>query len=126
MLASAWWTKRRRPAPAEVRLIQGIAAQAAIAIVNARLYATAEAAAVNRERMRFDAVLHDTLSQTLFSMALRIDWCLRAARRPRQLRGKLRDIKCDTALMMTQIRQLLSPAPAVDIAGGVFSSRSEG
>lgn len=111
VLVCAWWTRRRRLAPEELRLLEEIAAQAAVAIINARLYAKADAMAVQRERMRMDSILHDTLSQTLFSVALRLGLCLHGLRSSK-LRPKLEAIKQDVALMMAQVRQLLAPGPA--------------
>lgn len=110
VLVCAWWNRRRRLAPEELHLLEGIATQAALAIINARLYAKADAMAVQRERMRMDSILHDTLSQTLFSVALRLGLCLHGLRSSK-LRPKLEAIKQDVALMMAQVRQLLAPGP---------------
>jgi len=122
VLVCAWWTQRRRLAPGELRLIEGIATQAALAIINARLYAKADAMAVQRERMRMDSILHDTLSQTLFSVALRLGLFLHECRSAK-LRPKLEAIKQDVALMMAQVRQLLAPGPTGDHG---FSARIQG
>ena len=106
MLVCAWWTRRRQPTPGELRLVEGIARQAAMAIVNARLYADAAAAAVSREHSRLDRMIHDTVNQTLFSVVLRIERCLRLG--PAHLRAILEEIRSDTSLVMTQVRQLIA------------------
>src|SRR5207249_5667818 len=51
----------------------------ALAIEAARLAANAEQVAVGRERTRMDTILHDTLSSTLFALALKLDGCLHRA-----------------------------------------------
>ncbi|PYO58852.1 MAG: hypothetical protein DMD83_01915 [Candidatus Rokuibacteriota bacterium] len=107
VLSCMWQTGRPRFTPEKVRLIEGIADQAALAIVNARLYEKAEELAVSRERIRVAAGLHDALSQTLFSVVLKLDWCLHHASRARGLRAKLKEIKRDAAFIMLQLRTLI-------------------
>ena len=53
-----------------LNLLPTIAAQAAIAIENARLYEDAQQAAVLEERNRLARELHDAVTQTLFSASL--------------------------------------------------------
>jgi two-component system nitrate/nitrite sensor histidine kinase NarX len=53
-----------------INLLPTIAAQAAIAIENARLYEQAQQAAVLEERNRLARELHDAVTQTLFSASL--------------------------------------------------------
>lgn len=55
---------------AHAERLQSFADQAAIAIQNARLLARAKRAAVIAERNRIASELHDTISQTLWSMSL--------------------------------------------------------
>lgn len=57
-------------------LLLAFAAQATIAIENARLYAQAEALARMRERQRIADALHDTLAQMLFTIGLEAEWCI--------------------------------------------------
>jgi signal transduction histidine kinase len=52
------------------RLAAAIATQAAIAIENARLYQQAQQVAALEERQRLARELHDSVSQSLFSMAM--------------------------------------------------------
>jgi GAF domain-containing protein len=111
ILVCAWWTQRRRLAPEERQLVEGIAAQAASAVLNARLYAEAGQAAVAAERIRLDNLLHDTLRQTLFSIALRIERCLRDGERISTVRPIIRAIKRDVSLMMNQFNELLPGDP---------------
>ena len=116
MLACAWWTARHRPGAGERQLVQGIAAQAAAAIINARLYAETAQAAIAAERIRIDNLLHDTFRQTLFSIGLRIERCLRSEQRLSAVRAIIRDIKRDVGVMMDQVNlvgALDSAAPAL-------------
>ena len=126
VLVCAWWTQRRALTPDERRLVEGIAAQAATAVLNARLYADAAQVAIAAERIRLDNLLHDTFRQTLFSIALRIERCLRAGQRMSTARPLIRAIKRDVGLMMEQFNQLLpvdSASPA--LAGPVGKPTSE-
>ncbi len=90
----------------DIQLAKTFADHAAIAQENSRLYAEAEELAANRERLRVARELHDTLSQVLFSIALKLDWCLHRAD-PRVGR-KLQEIRRETGLMMEQIRSLIA------------------
>jgi signal transduction histidine kinase len=51
-------------------LAQGVANQAAIAIVNARLFQQAQEAAVTTERLRLARDLHDSVTQALYTIQL--------------------------------------------------------
>jgi signal transduction histidine kinase len=55
-------------------LLLAFAAQATIAIENARLYAQAEELARLKERQRIAQALHDTVAQMLFSIGLEVQW----------------------------------------------------
>ena len=107
MLVCAWWVARRRIAPDELRLMEAMAGQAAVAIEAAWVAARAERVAVGRERTRMDGLLHDTLSSTLFGLALKLDACLHATECSDELRGKLEAVKGNAKAMMGQIRGLL-------------------
>jgi signal transduction histidine kinase len=54
----------------DMRMLQSLASQAAIAIENARLYERAQELAAVEERQRLARDLHDAVSQTLFSASL--------------------------------------------------------
>lgn len=107
MLVCAWWSARRRLSRNELRLVEGIADHAATAILNAQRYARAAQAAIDEERMRVDNVLHDTLRRTLFSVALRIERCLRDRQPSSTLRAMVREIKQEVSLMMTQVNDVI-------------------
>jgi PAS domain S-box-containing protein len=53
-----------------VRLVQALASQAAVAMENAKLYAQAQEAAALEERARLARELHDSITQSLFSMTM--------------------------------------------------------
>jgi hypothetical protein len=75
------------------------------------LYARAARVAMDAERARVDNLLHDTIRQTLFSIALRLERALRGRQGTSVLRMYLREIKHDVGLMMTQINQVVSFGP---------------
>jgi two-component system nitrate/nitrite sensor histidine kinase NarX len=60
----------RRFSEAEERLLEALAARAAIAIENAREYQDAQFAATLHERQRLARELHDAVTQTLFAAGL--------------------------------------------------------
>jgi GAF domain-containing protein len=60
----------RQFGPAELHLLNLFAQQAAIAIENARLYDQAQQAAVVEERSRLARELHDSVTQSLYSLTL--------------------------------------------------------
>jgi PAS domain S-box-containing protein len=84
--------------------------------------AAGERAAVSRERVRVASELHDALSQVLFSVALKLDWCLHRLPESSELRPKLEEIRHESGLMMAHIRALI--ARLADSSGGqTFSGR---
>jgi signal transduction histidine kinase len=115
----------RRFSDNEVLLAQTFAHQAAIAQENSRLYAEAEATAVERERVRMAAALHDTLSQVLFSIGLKLDWCLRHLMARSELRTKIEEIQRGTGFVMEQIRRLISQLSPEDDPGEGLGARLE-
>jgi two-component system nitrate/nitrite sensor histidine kinase NarX len=56
----------------QVRLLTGLASQAAVAIENARLYEQTEVFAASRERERIAREMHDSLAQTLAYLRLKM------------------------------------------------------
>ena len=118
ILVCSWWTQKRRFSDQEIELVRAIAAQAAIAIMNARLYAKAEELAVNRERVRVAHELHDRLSQSVFSLGLRLEWCLHHTPATSPVHDKLHDVWQEAGSIMSQMRHLiyrLSPESAAGI-----------
>lgn len=67
---TAWFPADREPTGEEIEFITAMGDQAAVAISNARLIDAAEAHAVLEERQRLARDLHDSVSQTLFSMTM--------------------------------------------------------
>ena len=117
ILVCTWWDRKRRFSNQELDLVRAIAAQAAVAIVNARLFANAEQLAISRERVRVAHELHDRLSQTVFSLGLRLEWCLHHTPPESPVRGKLHEVWQDAGAIMSQMRHLidrLSPETSTD------------
>src|SRR2546422_5606416 len=113
VLACAWWTRRHRVTREEISLMESLAGPAAVAIENARLYAKAAQAAVDQERVRVDKILHDTLRQTVFSMAMKIEMGLLGPGKASALRAVLKAVKADAGLVMEQMREVLPPGAAL-------------
>ena len=108
LLVCVWWNRRHRFEPETVALLEGIAGLAAVALSNANRYSKAEAMAVTRERLRVARELHDTLNETIFSTALKLDACCREVPADMEgLRDKLDEVKQSTGNIMGQIRQLI-------------------
>ena len=108
VLVCVWWTKRHRFDAETLSLLEGIAGLAGVALANAGLHSQVEATAINRERIRVAHELHDTLNQTVFSTALKLDACVRDIPPGAPgLRDKLEDIRRNTVTIMANIRQLI-------------------
>ncbi|HEV8440756.1 MAG TPA: GAF domain-containing protein [Methylomirabilota bacterium] len=109
VLVCVWWTKRHRFTPDKVRFLERIAGLAGLALANAHRYRRAEVAGINRERARIARRLHDTLNQTMFGAAIKLDMCIHAVPPElSELRRDLEEIKRDFGLIMGQVRQLMS------------------
>lgn len=124
VLICVWWTKRARFRPATLRLLEGIANHAALALGNARLYRQAEVAVINRERNRLSRSLHDALNQTVFSAALKLDVCLNGI--PSEmpgLRAELETVKRSIGMIMGQIRQFVGELAPEHLVAMRFSER---
>lgn len=108
VLVCVWWAKRHRFDAESLALLEGIAGLAGVALSNARRYSQAEVLAVTRERLRVARELHDTLNETIFSTALKLDACCREvpADQP-ALRATLEEVKRNTGNIMSQMRQLI-------------------
>ena len=122
VLLCAWWTTRHRPSAGEQRVIEGIAAQSAVAILNARLFAKAEEFAISRERLRMAHELHASLSQSLFSMGLSLDWCLHRADDD-EMREKLEFARREAGTVLVQMRGLIQELAPGDDRRASFGDR---
>ena len=123
VLACAWWTRRHRVTREEINLVESLAGPAAVAIENARLYAKAAQAAVDQERVRVDRILHDTLRQTVFSMAMKIEMALMSKSKSSALRTTLHGLKQDAAVMMAQMREVVPPGELLGFSRAVKRRR---
>ena len=123
VLACAWWTRRHRVTREEINLVESLAGPAAVAIENARLYAKAAEAAVDQERVRVDRILHDTLRQTVFSMAMKIEMALMSKSKSSALRTTLHGLKQDAAVMMAQMREVVPPGELLGFSRAVKRRR---
>ncbi len=85
-------------------LLLAFAAQATIAIENARLYTHAEELARLCERQRIAQALHDTLAQILFTIGLEAEWCVDHLAADGQLRQKLQTIRRLAARCSSELR----------------------
>ncbi len=65
-----YWRQARELSEEEIELAMGVADQAALAIENARLRTQAEEAAAFAERSRLARELHDSVTQSLYSVTL--------------------------------------------------------
>lgn len=94
--------------PRHVRLLTAVAAQASVAIENARLVAAAREAAAMEERQRLARDLHDAVTQTLFSASL-IGDALPAlwTRDPERGAAALQDLRLLTRGALAEMRTLL-------------------
>src|SRR5262249_58146646 len=99
----------------------GAADHAAVALEHARLHAQVAEAVRVRERVRIANELHDTLSQLVFSVGLKLDWCLHRTPPTSPVYPKLEEIRHDAGLMMAQIRQLIGHLSPEGLAEMTFA-----
>ncbi len=69
-LVFVFYPLSHEPDEAEIRFLEAIANQAAIAVENARLFDQARTTAVTDERLRMSRELHDSVSQALYAISL--------------------------------------------------------
>jgi signal transduction histidine kinase len=116
VLLCGWWTRHRPFSPDELRLVEAVAAVAAGVAVNARLLGRIQQSALGLERARIATMLHDTLSQMVFSMTLKLGWCLRRLPPHSDVSSTIASIKRDADLMMRQIRGVVVGLSADHVA----------
>jgi signal transduction histidine kinase len=107
---------------AQRRCARQLARVHALAIVGATRHTAqvlrrAAQVAVDAERMRVDAILHDTLRNTVFSLAMKIELALTGKSTPSSLRTALRGLKHDAAVMMAQMRDVVPPPDIEPLLG---------
>ena len=95
--------------PEDEELAEAFAMRVGLALGNARRLARAEAIGAERERERIAARLHDALSDVLFAIGLKLDWCRRKlpADRPPDVDAGLDEIRRDIGGAMAQIREFI-------------------
>jgi len=135
-------TRRERTLTSEeLALLAGIGRQIGLAVENARLYDQAEAAAATAERNRLARELHDSVTQSLFSVTLYAEAAVRlieggnaqeAADHVRSLRDTSQDALREMRLLIFELRPpalaktgladaLQARLRAVEARGGVQS-----
>ena len=96
----------------DIRILGLFADQAALAIENARLHQQAEQLAVTRERERIARDLHDSVTQTLYSLSLYVDATQKALqgdktdkaqKHVRELRKLAREAMLDMRLLIFEL-----------------------
>ncbi len=94
--------------PDEVSLAETIAAHVAAAIENARLYEQAQEVAVTRERNRLARDLHDSVTQTLYSVTLTAEALPRVwERHPNEAQAALKNLHRLSRGSLAEMRALL-------------------
>lgn len=90
-------------------VLQRFAAQAAIAIANARLYAAAQRISVVEERQRIAMDLHDGVIQSIYGVSLAIEGCLdRLASEPEAVRSELDGVIVRLDRVIADVRHYVS------------------
>ena len=93
--------------PDDEELLLAFAAQATIAIENARLYARAEGLARLQERQRIAQALHETVAQMLFTIGLEVEWCIDHQSPDEEARQKLQTIRRLTTRSSDELRSAI-------------------
>jgi GAF domain-containing protein len=111
----------RHLSPPAIRSLARLADHAAIALESHR--GRGESRGGRPERARVATELHDALSPMLFSVGLKLDWCLRRLGDASDLRPEMEEIKRETGVMMTRLRELIGEEDRVPGSDGVLHDR---
>ena len=102
---------------ADQELIETLAAHAAVAIQNARLYERSRELTVIEERNRLARELHDAVNQTLFSVSLTADAAaLLVDRQPEKAKEQLGEVRELVRAAMAEMRSLIFELRPADVA----------
>lgn len=123
-----------RFSPADVNLLEPIAAMAALAFENAHLHATARKLAALQERQRLAVSLHDAINQSLFSAGLIAEVLPlliehdpeQAGRSIQDMRKLLRGAVCDLRAVLAEMQPTLAQCTTFDDLLGQLASRYTG
>lgn len=99
-----------RFSPADLGLIEALASSAAIAIENARLYAQIRQMTIEQERNRLARDLHDTVTQSLYSVGLAAQTAIRLLDKTdvrSQVRSPIEYIQAIVQTALAQMREQL-------------------
>jgi signal transduction histidine kinase len=101
---------RRHGAPESIlrATLAKLGEQAAVSLAGRRARARLRALAASQERARIGHELHDMLSQVLFSVALKLDWCSKRLPSSSPVRDKLEEIRGETGVVMRTIREMIA------------------
>ena len=100
------------------QLIEMLAAHAAIAIENARLYERSRELSVVEERNRLARELHDSVTQTLFSVVLTAEAASTLVERdPTQAREQIERLKALAGDAVQEMRSLIFELRSADVEG---------
>ena len=104
-----YWRKPRELSEEEIELAMGVADQAALAIENARLRTQAEEAAAFAERSRLARELHDSVTQSLYSVTLYAEAVARllAAGDSTSAVGHLQELRATAQEALREMRLLI-------------------
>lgn len=102
---------------ADERLLGVLAAHAAIALTNARLYEGARELALAEERARIARELHDAVAQKLFSARLTAEAAATLVERePQRARAELAEVATLTAEAGAELREIVSALRPAELA----------
>jgi signal transduction histidine kinase len=99
-------------------LLLAFAAQATVAIKNARFYAQAEELARLRERQRIAQALHDTLAQMLFTIGLEAEWFTNNLSLDGEARQRIQSIRRLAARSSDELRSAIFALRSRYLPGG--------